>query len=126
MPQSLLWPPSPLFLFDLSHHSDIPVHITSTDPIIPTSYAFFPPLTGNCVVHPLPAVSCILPLSFRELTTHTHLQIHILLATVATLIAPKVLSIELSDKPFGTSFIESILHSSHFPTAGLDFPLHPL
>ena len=114
------------FLFDLGHHTVIPVHSTGTDYIIPTSYALFPPITDNCVVNSLPEVFCTLLLSYRELTTHTHLLIHILLAAVATLMTLEVMSIELSDKPLGTSFIESIPHSSLYPTAGLELSLHPL
>jgi hypothetical protein len=117
---STLHPPGPLFLFDLGHHTAIPAYPNDTDPLIHISYAPFPPSPGNCIIKPLPALACLLPLPFGELTTHTQLQNPNFPAAAAALNAPEVMSIELSGNPFGLSFIESIPLTGIHPTAGLE------
>jgi hypothetical protein len=75
---------------------------------------------------PIPALSCLLPLPFIELTTPTQLQNPNFLASVAALNAPEVLSIDLSGSSFGPSFIESIPLSGIHPTASFKCELNSL
>ena len=123
---STLCPPGPQFLFDLGLHTSIPLYYTGTDSMKPTSYALYPPFTGNCFLSSLPALACILPLPLGELTTHITLQPPGPFAAAAALSAPEVMSIKLSGNPFSPSFIESIPLSGPHPTAGLALQLDPL
>ena len=123
---STLRPPGPQFLFDLGLHTAIPAYPNGTDPLSHTAYAPFPPFPGNCIMKPLPALACLLPLPLGELTTHTQLQNPNFPAAAAALNAPEVMSIELSGNPFGPSFIESIPLSGIHPTAGLELQLDSL